>query len=137
MMNLFVYIFRFNGNEHLDFLCSVSVVVPVLELVVLFCFLPLLLASTRFRPRYNSFRRERNADSEHFSTNDTSNSSSNKGRRWDMDSENGSDGHADRKVCRCFSGYFRSLFRFRTSSVLSRLEGGGGDFFLDGILSSM
>ncbi|XGW20254.1 hypothetical protein V3C99_003791 [Haemonchus contortus] len=50
------------------------------------------------RPRYNSFRRERNADSDHFSTNDTSNTSSGKGRRWEMDSENGSDGHADRKA---------------------------------------
>ncbi|KAK6053678.1 hypothetical protein COOONC_08818 [Cooperia oncophora] len=50
------------------------------------------------RPRYNSFRRERNADSDHFSTNDTSNASSGKGRRWEMDSENGSDGHVDRKA---------------------------------------
>ncbi|EPB77816.1 la domain protein [Ancylostoma ceylanicum] len=50
------------------------------------------------RPRYNSFRRERNADSEHLSTNDTSNTSSGKGRRWEADSENGSDGHAERKA---------------------------------------
>ncbi|KHJ95422.1 hypothetical protein OESDEN_04631 [Oesophagostomum dentatum] len=50
------------------------------------------------RPRYNSFRRERNADSEHLSINDTSNASSGKGRRWEVESENGSDGHAERKA---------------------------------------
>ncbi|KAE9419476.1 hypothetical protein Angca_006649 [Angiostrongylus cantonensis] len=49
------------------------------------------------RPRYNSFRRERNAGTEHMSTITTGTFSS-KGRRWELDSENGNDGQADRKA---------------------------------------
>ncbi|CAJ0593537.1 unnamed protein product [Cylicocyclus nassatus] len=50
------------------------------------------LASAAAMAGRDSFRRERNADGEHLSTNDTSNTSSGKGRRWEADSENGSDG---------------------------------------------
>ncbi|WKX91058.1 hypothetical protein Q1695_009694 [Nippostrongylus brasiliensis] len=49
------------------------------------------------RPRYNSFRRERHSENnDRFTANDITNSG--KGRRWEMDSENGSEGHADRKA---------------------------------------
>ncbi|KJH50601.1 la domain protein [Dictyocaulus viviparus] len=49
------------------------------------------------RPRYNSFRRERNTECDHLSTN-AANTISIKGRRWEMDSESGNDGNVDRKA---------------------------------------
>ncbi|KAJ1362747.1 hypothetical protein KIN20_022412 [Parelaphostrongylus tenuis] len=49
------------------------------------------------RPRYNSFRRDRNIGTDHVSTN-TGGTSAVKGRRWEMDSENGNDGQGDRKA---------------------------------------